>query len=168
MKRRIPTWRPYLQVKIWPMTENTGYIFSFPSLLQLWKHYGKLFMKNAISWFLVCWQLDLTRLSWCISEDSQNLMTFLCNWCELYILKRSTANLDSSLLNTFHSHITCVGLFLTPHFRRQLYVWLALSEYYHILIVKIDNTVLLFKYSITRNKPSISGTFIAKSSQFIR
>lgn len=114
MKRRIPTWRPYLQVKIWPMTENTGYIFSFPSLLQLWKHYGKLFMKNAISWFLVCWQLDLTRLSWCISEDSQNLMTFLCNWCELYILKRSIANLDSSLLNTFHSHITCVGLFLTP------------------------------------------------------
>lgn len=167
MKRRTPTRRPHLQVKTWPMTKSIGRIFSFPFLLQLWKHYGKLFMKNAISWFLVCWQLDLTRLSWCISEDSQNLMTFLCNWCELYVLKRSTANLDSSLLNTFHSHITCTCTD-PPLKEATQYVWRALSEYYHFLIVKIDNTVLLFKCSITRNKPSISGTSIAKSSQFTR
>lgn len=53
-------------------------------------HYGKLFMRNAISWLLVCWQLELSGLSWCISEDSQNLMTFLCNWCGIDSLKEST------------------------------------------------------------------------------
>lgn len=87
-----------------------GHIFSFPSLLKLWKHYDKLFMKNAITWFVVCWQLELSGLSWCISEDSQDLMTFLCNWCGLDSLKESFSESVSSLLNTFNTCITCAGL----------------------------------------------------------
>lgn len=66
-----------------------AYLFlSFSAEYQI--HYGKLFTENAISWFLVCWQLELSGLSWCISEDSQNLMTFLCNWCGIDSLKEST------------------------------------------------------------------------------